>query len=392
LPHTRIRHILPLLKKRLKLWPVLGILGSRQVGKSTLLREQLQPIHSSQYLTLDTKLIRDKAIKHPDHFLETLLTDNFPSLILDEVQKAPDLFDAIKVIVDKNRRPGRFILSGSTEFSNKTGIRESLTGRIGILRLFPMTLAECENIDFSFGWLNPEKKENSPSQSQLIKRVNRGGMPGICFLRSKEERASSFDGWLETTCFRDIQQIRGPRLNGNLALDILTQIATLRHPTLAEISFMLKLDSRRVKAHLEALEALFVINRLNANSLGQGKSMYFIADSGMAAHLGANELKQVKTWLLNECLAQHEYSGEKEVKITYYQSPKKSFIDFIIENKKGKVGVLISDEESPSTYVLRAAEAFLKKDQDAKVWLAYPGREIYKENSRLTFIPWANLT
>jgi predicted AAA+ superfamily ATPase len=155
---------------------------------------------------------------------------------------------------------------------------------------------------------------------------------------------------------------------------------------------MLKLDSRRVKAHLEALEALFVINRLNANSLGQGKSMYFIADSGMAAHLGANELKQVKTWLLNECLAQHEYSGEKEVKITYYQSPKKSFIDFIIENKKGKVGVLISDEESPSTYVLRAAEAFLKKDQDAKVWLAYPGREIYKENSRLTFIPWANLT
>ncbi len=389
MPHQRARHILPILKKRLKLWPVLGVVGPRQVGKSTLLRDLLPDVVPSIYLTLDTKSVRDKAIKQPDHFIDVSLGENKNTLILDEVQKAPDLFDAVKVNVDRNRVPGKFILSGSTEFSKKTGVRESLTGRIGMLRLFPMTFAETEGGPFSSQFLKPYPLKKMPTQYQVMRRVRLGGMPGICFLRSEQERAAAFDGWLEAACYRDIQQIQGPRLSGDLALEALHALAKLEVPTLSELSSKLRVDSRRIKTHLEALEALYILIRLEPNALGVGKSMYYISDSGLADHLGGSELLQTKTWLLNECMAQYEYSGRTRPNITYYKSLKKSYLDFIIDDRKTKTAVLISDEETVSAYTLRAANAFLNKASGMQVWIAYPGRELFSESPKIKIIPWA---
>lgn len=387
MPHQRPRHLLNLILKRLKLWPVLAILGPRQVGKSTLLRDQLSQKTASDYVTLDDKGVRQRADKRPTQFLQGYAAKH---LILDEVQKAPDLFDAIKAAVDVKRIPGRYILSGSTEFSRKTGIRESLTGRIGLLRLYPMTLAETLGQALRHPWVKGKTSNSKMTISDLNRRMTIGGMPGICFLRSAEERSAAWDSWLDTTCYRDLPLIKGAKLSGELAEQTLHCLAQSQRPTLATVAGYLKQDARRIRTHLEALEALFVINKLNPHRLGVGKTHYYLCDSGLAKHLGASETIQFKTWMLGECLSQHESAGFK-VKTYFYSSSHHSFVDLIIENKNILQAYVFSDEEAPGTYVFRTAEAFLKKTPQAKVSIFAPVNQVCYESKQINIIPWTGM-
>lgn len=393
MPHQRSRHLLPQALKRLKLWPVLGVLGPRQVGKSTLLRDLLaNELASVAYLTLDLKELQDRANRAPDSFLaERREMKQVKTLILDEVQKAPPLFDAVKADVDARRIPGKYILSGSTEFSRKTGIREALTGRIGILRLYPMTVSECIQGSFTAPWTGKIPDAPTSTEAERAAYLERGGMPGICFLRSAEERAASFETWLDTSCFRDLQQIRSGRIDGQIARDILSTIATLEVPTLAEIASRLRMDARRIRVHLEALQALFILHRIDPHPAGVGKEEYLIFDSGVANHLGASLHQRLRIWAINECIAQHEYSGTFPLRLRYYRSPKKSRLDLVIEQGKRTVGCLLTDEASPGPYVLRTAKAFLKHLPGAEVWIVAPCTEVQLIEKKVRVIPMNRL-
>ena len=384
MPHQRNRHILNLVLKRLKLWPVLALLGPRQVGKSTLLRDQLSQKIGAHYVTLDDKNVRSTATKRPGRFIESFQSK---PVVIDEVQKAPDLFDAIKVVVDTKRQPGRFVLSGSTEFSKKTGIRESLTGRIGLLRLYPMTLAETLEQARRDPWVRAKPITSPVSMPEVMRRVKIGGMPGICFLRSEEERSAAWAAWLDTTCYRDLQQIRGAKLSGYLALEILQELVKLEEPTITAVANQLNQDARRIRSHIEALEALFVLSRLNPHRSGTGKDQYYLCDSGLALHLGANEMTQLKIWSLNECLSQYESDGTRP-KLTYYRSSNKSLVDLIIEDKKSLRAFVFTDDEAPSTYIFRTAEALLKKLPAAHVAILAPTKDIFHETKQLSVVPW----
>lgn len=408
MPHRRTRHILNLILKRAALWPVLGILGPRQVGKSTLLRDILSPRLKAKYLTLDRIEVRDRADKAPSRFLRNLMDTEARggqrqgTLILDEVQKSPDLFDAIKAEVDEHRRPGRFLLSGSTEFSKKTGIRESLTGRIGILRLYPLTLAELHNRKPAIPWvtgrhlaphgMRPHQAEPLTTDREIQSWLERGGMPGICFLRNQDERSAAIESWIDVTCFRDLQQIKGGNLNGETAREILQTLATLEHPVVSEISARTRLDGRVVSRYLDAFRALFVVQQVEPHPLGVGKPEYLIVDSAIAGYLGAPEPMRLRVLMLNECLAQHELSGKPRPRVRYYTSSKRSRMDFVIETTYGSPApphaFLLSDEESLGTYEMRAAHAFLKKAPDAKVTVLAPVREAYKESKSIMVVPW----
>lgn len=389
MPHERPRHLLPVLLKRLRLWPILGLLGARQIGKSTLLRQQLAARIGARYVTLDRKEHRELAGRSPDLFLKTTVSGAEP-LILDEVQKAPDLFDALKAAVDERRRPGRFILSGSTEFSRRTGIRESLTGRIGLTHLYPMTVAELNERPLATPWV-----QMAPGKGATVRDVqawlDRGGMPGICFLRDPHERTESFEAWLETTCYRDIQQIAGARLSGELARDVLTAAAQVEHPTLAEISARLRVDARRVRRHLEALEAVFVLIRLEPHPAGVGKALYLPFDAGLAGHLGASLHARLRIWAINECLAQNEYAGKPKPRVRHYQSSGRSTVDLVVEVPGQTTAVVLSDEEAPGTYTLRPAEALLKKLPGARAVVLAPVSVTQRRGPRLQILPWAGM-
>src|SRR5262249_54503292 len=110
--HIRSRLALSQLQKLAKLWPVVGLIGPRQSGKTTLFTKLLGL--NSEY-SLDELENRNEAQNSPTTFLAKL---TYPAVI-DEIQKSPNLFDAIKLHVDRNRRPGQFFLTGSTTFSSK---------------------------------------------------------------------------------------------------------------------------------------------------------------------------------------------------------------------------------------------------------------------------------
>src|SRR5471030_3115864 len=98
--HRRARNLKEQFLRQLKIWPVVGLLGPRQCGKSTFLRELVWKSDTYTYETLDHKAVRDRALQSPELFLST--ADIYP-FVIDEIQKAPDLFDEIKALVDKKR-------------------------------------------------------------------------------------------------------------------------------------------------------------------------------------------------------------------------------------------------------------------------------------------------
>lgn len=354
------------------------------------MRDEFAVDLGAAYLTLDRKEHRERARKAPNAFLSVHAGATGP-LIVDEVQKVPDLFDALKVEVDEQRRPGRFLLSGSTEFSRRTGIRESLTGRIGLVHLYPMTVSELCERPLTSPWVS-KKGSATSGYEEIEKWLSRGGMPGFCFLRSDEERSVAIEGWLDTTCHRDLDQVLGARLSPELALDVLSAIAELPRPSLAQIAHKLRADARRIKKHVEALEALLLLHRIEPHPAGIGKPYYLLFDAGVARHLGASREMRLRIWAINEIRAQHEYAGAPSPRLYHFQSSGKSHLDLVVRTSKGTLGVLLSDEQAFSPYALRTLRAFQAREPSALLWLVAPIRERATLDHGIEAVPWTHLS
>ena len=133
------RHIAPLLVEALSDTPVVVLTGAQQSGKSTLVQSlaaSVLPLR--QYLTLDDAVVLNAAKSDPGGFVGGLTGP----VTLDEVQRAPELFPAIKAAVDRSRQPGRFLLTGSADVLLLPGIADSPAGRVEILSLWPLSSAE----------------------------------------------------------------------------------------------------------------------------------------------------------------------------------------------------------------------------------------------------------
>ncbi len=129
------RRIAPHLLELASYYPVVSLTGPRQAGKTTLLS---QAFADYRYVSLEAPDIRSEAMADPRAFLKNYSE----KVIFDEVQRVPELFNYLQGVVDQDRRPGRFILSGSQNFLLQKGITQSLAGRVGIARLYPLDLLE----------------------------------------------------------------------------------------------------------------------------------------------------------------------------------------------------------------------------------------------------------
>lgn len=393
MPHQRSRTLLQLLKKRLSLFPVTGVLGARQTGKSTLLRELLPKTHPLHYITLDREENRALAMRQPTLFIKNLENEGKKTVCIDEVQKAPTLFDTIKAEVDEMKRPGRFLLSGSTEFSRKTGIQESLTGRISLLRLFPLNLSEIMDLKPRFAWVEPGNAKNTPKShlKEVSLWLERGGMPGIFAVREKENRDALFESWIETTCTRDLAQFKIPRFNPDLARRILSETAKLKEPTRLEISRAVGRTTRQIENYLQAFKSLFVFYEAEPHPSSVGKSWFFLFDAGIAKFAGADSDRCLSIWFLNECLSQFSYSGESRPDIFRYETTRGSKLDFIVQSKHSSYAVKLTHEEAPTSYLLRAPEAFSKKQEKIPVLVLAPCLDSKKITDRIKIIPWSHM-
>lgn len=376
---------MPLLSKRLKLWPILGLVGVRQCGKSTLIRDLLPHQITHSYQTMDSATQRQRAESSPEAY--TALERGKGLFIIDEIQKVPALFDSIKLHVDEKRRPGMYLISGSTEFSKMTGIRESLTGRIGILHLYPMTLAELYKKPL-LGQHFTSKKQTQPLfLTQFDLKLSRGGLPGLCFLRNEDEFSAACDVWLETTCYRDLSQIEGRALSGALALEILMATAREEEATLSNIARAVKKDARIVGKYLDAFVAILVLHKLEPHRAGVGKAQYLLCDSGLAAHLGASRQTLIKTHLLIEALSSFENTGLGRPLIKTYRNEKTSRVPFIFEwasKRLPNMALTFFDGEAPSSKDMECLWAFSKRAGDYRLLFLTQTKEPYKEVSKLS--------
>ena len=170
------RHITPRLLEALADTPVVLLHGARQTGKSTLLR-QLAVERGLAYVSLDEASVLGAAVADPSGFVRGF----GGPVVIDEVQRAPGLLLAIKAAVDSDRRPGRFVLSGSAHVLLLPRVADSLVGRIEISTLWPLSQGELTSTPDRFAdrvWLEPRPDAGLPlDRMAMAELLVRGGFP-----------------------------------------------------------------------------------------------------------------------------------------------------------------------------------------------------------------------
>jgi uncharacterized protein len=211
------RLLSPSVVKALSLFPVVAVTGARQTGKSTLVRDTA-PLSSRRYITLDTTLNRGLATAEPHTLLGS--GDREP-VVIDEVQRAPDLLLAIKESVDRQKVKGRFLLTGSANLLLMQRASESLAGRARYLTLWPMTRREqlgqgaCGIWEQFFTherdrWMDVLSAQTAPRE-RWQSLAARGGYPAAALLNPDRhpdpDRSELFAGYTQTYLERDLRDL-----------------------------------------------------------------------------------------------------------------------------------------------------------------------------------------
>lgn len=282
----------PLLQEMLATFPVVAVVGARQVGKSTLIQQQ-EIARGRHYRTLDDVGAYSVAQADPKSFLEGDLP-----LSIDEVQLAPALLREIKRRVDRNRTPGRFLLTGSADLDHCADISSVLAGRVGILRLPPIVMAEEHGAAGWRGWMRAANVKDldrafAGKKYRLLplERLLSGGFPDSLLAKSARRRMLWMDSFRTTYLERDLRRISDIGNLGEFArLMNLSAAATgglLNQAHLARDAGMSPATAGR---HLSILEASFLITRLPPFFANIGKRMVkapklYWNDVGLASYL-----------------------------------------------------------------------------------------------------------
>ena len=270
--------------------PVVLLNGARQTGKTTLAR-QMAGAPGAQYLTLDDAATLALAAGDPSGFIRNLTGP----VVLDEVQKAPDLFPAIKLAVDRDRRPGRFLLTGSANVMTVPRLADSLAGRMEILPVFPFSAGELAGHREGFvtrlfdGTVASAVGVSTPDE--LAVRLVRGGYPEAVQRASEDRRGAWFASYVSTILQRDVRDLA--RVDGLHALPNLLKLLAARSSGLlnmADLSRDAGLPHTTLTRYLALLETVFLVHRLPAWSPNLGKRLVksaklHLVDTGLACHV-----------------------------------------------------------------------------------------------------------
>ena len=270
--------------------PVVLIHGPRQCGKTTLAR-LVGDVAGYAYITFDDDVQLAAARFDPVGFVADLPA----RVVLDEVQRVPELFLALKSTVDRDRKPGRFILTGSTNVLLVPALADSLAGRMEIVRLHP--LAQCELGRSQPGFLDRLFEKGFPNRTyerlgtQLIARVVAGGYPGALARAAERRRMAWYRDYVETLVQRDVRDLA--RISSLNVLPRLLQLAagqTARLVNITEMSGPFQLSRPTIRDYVTLLERVFLLEHLppwSSNRLSRlvRTPKLHMGDTGVAAAL-----------------------------------------------------------------------------------------------------------
>jgi hypothetical protein len=301
------RHMTGLLLDALADTPVVLLHGARQTGKSTLAQWLAEKKHKARYVTLDDAGVLSAARSDPSGFIHGLESP----VVIDEVQRAPELFPAIKVSVDRNRKPGRFLLTGSANVLLLPRLAESLAGRMEILKLWPLSQGEIEGakegfVDGLFAHALPPPVAGQAARAQIFHRLVRGGYPVVQDRLSEDRRRAWFGSYLTTILQRDVRDLAN--IEGLTALPRLLSLLAARATSLlnlSELSRSFAVPLTTLKRYMALLETIFLIQTLPPWSRNLSKRLVktprlVFGDTALMSHLlGLNEqrLAEPANWI-----------------------------------------------------------------------------------------------
>ncbi len=261
------RSLRPGLIRDLSVYPVVAVMGARQVGKSTLCIDLARELGFA-IRTLDDRDVREQALSDPEGLLADLGNQG---AFLDEVQRAPDLMLALKAVVDREQRPGRYLISGSNQPKMGRAISESLLGRAAYRTLRPLTLSELRFDELHAGWsflfgddeqvVIAELEQRSASSGALDWReiVRTGGFPRAVAAPS-DQRLRLLDDYVEVFSNRDIRDLIAIESNTRFETFLrLTAARTGHELNVSSLSVDLGIPVTTLRRWIEALQRSYLL-------------------------------------------------------------------------------------------------------------------------------------
>lgn len=331
------------LAERLRVMPAVVVTGARQTGKSTLV-EQLVP-GERRYVSLDDLDMLDAARREPE-----VLVGGAGAVTLDEVQRAPSLLPAVKRAIDRDRKPGRFLLTGSANLLLMRQVSESLAGRASYLTLWPMTRREQQGHGRCGLWEDLIATPDADWRELFLDQPDepddwrafalRGGFPTPAVeLKNTRDRAIWFDGYIRTYLERDLQDLAA--ISALPDFRRLMRAACLRLGQLVnqtELGRDAALPQPTVHRWLNLLETSYLLVRLPAYAVNRTKRLIkapkvYWGDTGVAMHLaGIEELAgaHLENLVLNDLLAWRDARLDR-AELSYWRTARGEEVDFVIE-------------------------------------------------------------
>jgi predicted AAA+ superfamily ATPase len=345
-------------------FPAALLTGARQVGKSTLAERLISPSWKARYLSLDDRAVLDAALLDPDGFISGTPTP----VVIDEVQRVPDLMRAIKRMIDRHRKPGQYLLTGSANIMTLSSVSESLAGRIVLHTLYPFCWSEFVQASpptilkdlFAIETVKELlKRLPRPSRhdfkAQIIERILIGGYPPPSLMSSAQARDQWFSSYRQTYLERDLLLLKSieniPDFNRLLAL---VAFRTGRLLNLSDLSREVGLPFTTLRRYMNILEVTYQIFLLRPYFTHIGKRLVktpklYFGDTGMASHLmGASDWSilekqgnagpMVETWVASELMKLIAIC-DHPLQLYFWRTQSGSEVDFLIERGKELVAL-----------------------------------------------------
>jgi predicted AAA+ superfamily ATPase len=388
--------------------PVVAVLGPRQVGKSTLVKSMAP---DRAYINLDEEPYAGTAHSDPEGFISGL-----PEFVtLDEVQRVPELIPAIKTSVDLNRKPGRFLLTGSANLLLLPQLSESLAGRMQIIRLHPLSESEkaevpgdCLQRIIKNEFSAEVKPRPEADDEDLIKRILAGGFPEA--IRRNSQRARSWHRqYLEAILEKDVREVA--RVQDVDELGRLLRVLAFQTGSLLNISNLsrdLGIARATVDHYLAVLRRLYLIRIIPAWHSNQAKRLVkspkvYIPDSGLAAALIKLEAKDwipkrktfgnlLESFVIQQLSAQASWT-DPDLELMHFRNKDGLEVDCIISNGSGIWAIEVKASHSvgyqDTKAIMKVREQTGTNFQSGIVF--YTGSSILRLNDNTHAVPISKL-
>jgi len=347
------------------------VVGARQVGKSTMLKH-LAKDQNRTYVTMDDTQLRAFAQTEPKLFLQTYR----PPILIDEVQKAPELFEAIKILCDENDERGQFWLTGSQSKKLVKKAGDSLAGRLCILNMYSLSAREKLGIDpadeFVFSLQSLTARKKLFGQNNILSAFDniwRGGLPDVQE-KDEEQLDEYFNSYIETYLMRDavddygITDTEGFRKFLRACAAFAGQL--VNYNDLGVSAGVSGVTAKEWVSVLQSMGIIFLLEPYASNDLKRlvkTPKMYF-CDTGFCAYLSSWTTRDVlmngaasghyfENYVIGELLRHYAY-GKNKVNLNFFRDNKMNEIDLIIEESGILHPVEIKKASAPGKSAIKA--------------------------------------